>query len=209
MKRLNPRLSSQHGISLVEMSIAIAILAVALVGTLMGVQKVKFDQRLNKAREDIPVTLTALSSAYATQTSTVGATTQVLSLMNVWPKDRVTDAGTASVRVNGSFPDSQELVFHSPYAHPPRIAQGNQGIAYWVTNIPPEACLPLLQTMATHGSVANLYVFPMTTTPAANVRRNSLVSFVNGNILTLNMTTATNDCSGSGNKQVVAIVARA
>lgn len=210
MKTITSKRTSQQGISLVEMSIAIAILAVVLVVTLLGVQKVQFDRRLNQAREDIPVTLTALSSAYATQTNTVGATTQVLSLMNVWPKDRVTNAGTASVQVTGSFPGSRELIFSSNTAHPPRIAQANQGIAYWVTNVPPEACLSLLQTMATHGAVANLFVTPMTTTPALNAKLGgALVSFVNGDVLTLNLAAATTACSGSANKQVVAIVARA
>lgn len=208
MKTTDSRRASQHGISLVEMSVAIALLAVVLVGTLWGVQKVRLEQWLNKARQDIPVTLTALSSSFATQNNTLGANTQILSLMNVWPKDRVNNPGQATVRVNGPFPGSQEMVFSSPNQHPPRIIQANQGLAYWVTNVPPEACLPLLQTMATHRAVANLYVLPVTTAPALNARGTSLVTFGNSDVLTINMTAAANACSGSTNKQVIAIVAR-
>jgi Tfp pilus assembly protein PilE len=208
MKKRHTQRASQLGISLVEMAVAIAILAVILVGVLLGIQKLQFDRRLNNARADIPVTIAALGGVYATQPNTQNASTKILSLMNVWPKDRVSDAGLDSVKVNGHFQNSTELVFGSSRSFPPRIKPGYQGFAYWITNVPPEACLPLLQAMVANGSVAAVAVVPLSTIPSAtDALYPQLSAYINGGLV-LDMGKATTACAGAANRHVVAVVAR-
>lgn len=207
MKTLGTSRRKQLGIGLVEMSIAAVVIAVFLVGILVALPKLQLDQRLNKARQEIPLTLNAMTAAYATQASTEGASTRILSAANIWPKDRVIDPGKASVRVNGVFPGSREYVFPNTEEVPPRMASAQEGFAYWIQNIPSEACLPLVQLLVSQRSVTDVTVSPSTTPPSGARGASRVTVWAHSNIQ-VHMKRATDACSTPGNKSITAYVSR-
>lgn len=210
MKYQQIKYTRQRGVSLVEMGIAAAIVAVILVGALLALQKVQMDRRLQKARQEVPATILAISQTATTQTSTYGwATTQTLSMMDVWPNDRVENPGMATVKVNGPFPGSTERVFANAVTAGPRLKQINQGFAYWLSNIPAEACMPLLQLLVTQRSVAGVYVGAASTNPSgSNAGLQSVGNIDTSSVLSLNMATAAQKCAGNTNKSIVAFISR-
>ena len=197
----------QLGISLVEMSIAAVVFSVLLVGILVGLPKLQLDLRMNKARQEIPLIINAMTAAYATQPNTAGASTQILSAANVWPESRILNRGLPAVQVNGVFPGSTERAFANAIAVQPRLGAANQGFSYWIHNIPKEACMPLVQLLVSQRAVVEVSVGAATLTPGGN-RANTVVTTYANSSLAINMANATNACSTAGNKSVVAFLSR-
>lgn len=211
MKHTLSRQGRQRGISLVEMGIAGAVIAMLLVGALMAFQKVQLDRQMHQARNEIPSTLSVITRFAAAQPNTANINTQMLSLAEAWPAERVQNAGQANVRVAGPFPGSTETAFGASIASAPRIRNPWQGFNYWISNIPARACLPMLQLLVTHPSMAMLRagetgaVVPGAGNNAGNA---ALVTFGVNGLPSLNLPLATTACSGSGNKQISVLIAR-
>lgn len=211
MKHTLSRQGRQRGISLVEMGIAGAVIAMLLVGALMAFQKVQLERQMHQARNQIPSTLSAIARFASTQPSTQSMTTQMLSLAEAWPAELVQNAGQANVRVAGPFPGSTEQVFGTGLTTAPRLRVAWQGFNYWISNIPARACLPMLQLLVTHSSVAMLRVGEASAVvPSANNQAGNtgLVNFGGNGLPSLNLPAATTACSGSGNKQISVLIAR-
>jgi hypothetical protein len=204
----------QRGISLVEMGIAIAVLAVLLVGVFLGYRKVQMDSYMQKARLEIPLTVAAISMSAMTQPNTNGINTQIMSLLNAWPKDRVTNAGQSTVKVAGPFPGSTEQVFGYAYSNGTRLRVGWSGFAYWINNVPEDACLPLLQLLVAQRSVVNLTAGSMSLNKTPNSTNMAgsawLASTASNGTISLNMGNATTWCANSPgtNKQIHVLIAR-
>jgi Tfp pilus assembly protein PilE len=206
----------QRGISLVEMGIVVAVVAILSVGAFMAFQKVRMDSYMDKARKEIPLTINAINASMMTQTgSTSAVNTAYVSMFNAWPKDRVTDAGKATVAVKGPFPGSTEQVFGFKGTAAPRVLVGWRAFNYWIVGVPPEACMSLLQMLAAHGSVANVSIgveggnAPAGDTYAAEDSKNpfSLTAGKDG-VLAINPTNAKTGCTsgGAGKKLTFSVV---
>lgn len=196
-----------------EMGIAATVLAALILGAILGIQKLNFERRLSQARNEIPLTITAAVNAYATQASTAELNTpaagkRVLSAMNIWPDNRVANKGLNSVIVSGHFKGSEEVMMTSISTAPPRIRQSGQGFAYWITNIPADACMPLVQTLLTHRSVAGVWAGANTLNPNGWVPTIMVSSVGTNGLLSMNTSSASTACSGSGNKTIMALIAR-
>ena len=201
----------QRGLSLMEMGIAGVIVAMLLVGALMAVQKVQLERQMHQARQEVSVTLAAISRSAATQPTTQNINTPTISLLEAWPPERVSKAGQADVRVAGPFPGSTEVVFGSSTIVVPRIRTSYAGFNYWISNIPARTCLPMLQFLVAQPNVARLSAGE---TAAVNPGQNlnagaaQLVMISTAGLVSLDMANATIACRGSGNKQISVMLAR-
>lgn len=205
----------QKGLSLLEMGIAATVLAALILGVMLGIQKLNFDRQMSQARIDIPVTINAAVIAFTADPSTAALNTipvgtRVMSTFNVWPAERVTNKGLATVQVAGPFTGSREyLMANTAHVAPPRVRSTNQGFVYWLTNIPADACMQILQTLVSHRSVAAIGVAPATITPGGSFSGTTGVTVYSTNgALTLNTSTASTACSAAGNKSIAALLAR-
>lgn len=208
MKTPRTRRKRQLGISLVEMGIAAAVVGILLMGILVGLPKVQLNARLDKARQEIPQTIDAMTLTYVTQANTDKVSLQFLSLANAWPANRVTDSGKTTAKVNGVFPGSDEQVFSNTTTSVPRLTQNNQGFSYWLHNVPKEACLPLVQLLITHRSVAEVSVSDASKAKPGGGRGATTVTTNTRSTLYLDMTKVATACSTEGRKSINAQVSR-
>lgn len=151
----------QRGITLVEMGMALLIVGGALLGGFALYQKINREVVLDRVRKDVTVIVSGISKAMIGVPSTDGMNTQIMSTMNIWPKERVTDAGKTMVSVAGPFAGSTERVFAYADARPPRLPVGNQAFNYWIENVPQEYCADLVQMLAAQNAVLNIGVGSM------------------------------------------------
>ncbi len=202
----------QSGMSLMEMGIAGVIVAMLLVGALLALQKVQLERQMHQARQEIPVTISAISRSANTQAGTVNINTPTISLLEAWPVERVSRAGQTDVRVAGPFQGSTEEVFGTTLTAAPRLRTSSQGFNYWISNIPARACLPMLQLLVAQPNVARLSVgetAAMKPGQALHAGTFQLMLFAANGLPSLDVGNATKACSGSGTKQISVLIARA
>ena len=149
------KLPIQRGFSLVEIALAIALIAGAIVASLLAVNRIRLDQQLNSARNDAMATMNAAITAYASYAKTTGATPAVLTTQKIWPEERVTDPGLGTATIRGHFPGSREYMWENKAIWPDVAAA--TGFMYHVTNIPASQCAQLLSSMAAHPNVFRAY----------------------------------------------------
>lgn len=133
--------SSQAGYSLVELSVALAIIAVILIGALMGTRQVMLSNSLNNQVRDSAALISKVQRHYTKQSNTASATTHVLGRLGVWPAERATVTATATT-VRGVFNGSSEFIFSNSAAMGSLPANG--GFIYTLRNVPNEACGDLI-----------------------------------------------------------------
>lgn len=137
--RLNRK--AQRGYSLVELSIALAIIAVIVVGGLMGTRQILLTNNVNNQLKDSAQVLAKITRQYQKQNNTVGASIGALAPLGIWPSERTTNAGGVwSVR--GVIGGTGELVFENAAAIGSLPA--GQGLVYTLRNVPSAACADLV-----------------------------------------------------------------
>ena len=143
-RAFNNRLASQKGYSLVELSVALAIVAVILVGALLGTRQIMLTNSVNNQVKDSAAVMIKIQRQYAKQTSTTGATTNVLAPLGIWPGERTTLSG-ANWTVRGVVNGSSELVFSNAAAIGTMSANG--GFIYTLRQVPVDACAELVTAL--------------------------------------------------------------
>ena len=116
--KLNPKLSKQKqkGYSLIELSVALSIVAVVIVAGLVGARQVLLSNSVNSQIRESNQTISKLRKALARQTDTAGLTGSNAGLLGVWPNDR--SSCTAGVCTNRSvFNQAFEHAFTNTAAH--------------------------------------------------------------------------------------------
>ncbi len=193
----------QRGFSLVEIALAIALVAGVVVAGAIWVNRIQLDQQLNSTRNDAVATMNAAVTAYASIRTTASATPAVLSSQNVWPLERVTGQGTAGVIVRGHFQGSREFMWGNT-AQWGSFTQG-VGFIYHITNVPATVCSQLVIGLASqpyvHRAWAGTYVQDPTNggTPAGAT---ALTAVKTSNVGAVNMATLASACSGTARKHV-------
>lgn len=135
-----------RGFSLVEIALAIALVAGMVVAGAVWINRILQDQQMNSVRVDAAATMNAAMAAYASFTSTVSATPATLSSQNVWPADRVSWSGQKKVVIRGHFPGSQEFMWGNTddwNEFPVGV-----GFIYHITELPPRVCAQLVTSLA-------------------------------------------------------------
>jgi len=198
-------IQSQRGYSLIELSLVLAVVAILLVGSLAGVQRIL---RSNTSNNTLKET-TAAVAAVITQTMKLPDFTTVntvaMSGLGLWDPARVTNAGLAAATVSHPFGGRV-------YVNSVNAAQGpylvNQTLKYTLENVPREVCADLVQgldTMAYSIAVrdsAAAAANPGTAAPAAA----TVVKAAGATNVTL--ATLSTNCSTAGNKDIDLIIAR-
>jgi len=131
------------GYSLIELSIALSILAVIIVGSLIGVQKILRTNAVNNELKGMPETLASAQRLTSNLADLTGLNTLTFTRLGVWPQDRVVGAGAAAT-VSNHFggrqflnPNTATLAGYAP----------DQLFVLTLTNIPTEACADIVSGM--------------------------------------------------------------
>ena len=145
-QRFGRKMLSQRGYSLIELSIALAILAVIIIGGLLGVQAILRNNRTNDMLKAVPVYMANATKVNASQ-PTITTTTFALADLGVFPAQNVSGNALARVvnhehggrifveanaAVSGSVPVGQSFVLTLagiPQASCVDVASGLDGLA--------------------------------------------------------------------------------
>lgn len=159
------QLVSQKGYSIIELSIALAIISIILVGSLAGVQRVLRSNNLNNELKSAQLGMANLTTFLATTNSTSG----------------LTSAGAVTLKLfDGLQIDTNNSLYKNNfggfiYTESNKDAIGanlaNSGFIYATTNIPQEICsdyLSGLASVSTQLAAGNTYFVNNGTLTAAN-----------------------------------------
>ena len=131
------------GYSLIELSIALSILAVIIVGSLIGVQKILRTNAVNNELKGMPETLASAQRLTSNLADLTGLNTLTFTRLGVWPQDRVVGAAAAAT-VSNHFGGRQ---FLNPNSNALAGYAANQLFVLTLTNIPTEACADIVSGM--------------------------------------------------------------
>jgi prepilin-type N-terminal cleavage/methylation domain-containing protein len=84
----------QAGYSLVELSVALAIVAVILVGGLMGTRQILLTNNVNNQLKDSAQVIAKITRQFQNALTTSGATNENLVPLSYWPQERFTNTST-------------------------------------------------------------------------------------------------------------------
>jgi len=130
-----PKKPAQGGYTLVELAIAVAILAVLIVAGLSGVQNIMTSSKVNDQIKTVARLSSKVSATFAT-TSTSGITTANMAGLGGWDTSKVSSNGA----VTSSFATS-EFVATNPAAITDLPL--NAGLIYTISKVPTGACADL------------------------------------------------------------------
>ena len=142
--KVNPKIlkQKQKGYSLIELSVALSIVAVVIVAGLVGARQVLLSNSVNSQIRESNQTIAKLRKALARQTDTAGLTGSNAGLLGVWPNDR--SSCTAGVCTNRSiFNQAFEHAFTNTAAHGNNLPI-NGGVMYVLWRVPNQACTDLV-----------------------------------------------------------------
>ena len=148
MKFLQPlkrQLSRQGGYSLVELSVALAIIAVILVGGLLGTRQVLLSNSVNNQVKDSATVISKIQRQYTKQPSTAGASTSILAPLGIWPPERTSVDASNNWTIRGVLAGSTEHVFANTAGIGTLPANG--GFIYTLRGVPVDACAEVVTAL--------------------------------------------------------------
>lgn len=187
---------SQRGYSLIEIAVAMALVAGLIIALMSGIQKVRLDKQLNDTRIDAIKSMNVASSTFATIDGTTGATPQVLSSLNVWPSERVKNMGAANVEILGHFKGSREFMWANRNGYPSMPV--NTGFIYHITNVPNEVCAPLVTSLASAPNIFQIQAGNFAANPTNGSPPVGMPIIKTGITGELNMATIATACGSGG-----------
>ncbi len=196
---------SQRGYSLIELSLVLAVVAILLVGSLAGVQRILRSNTANNTLKETTTAVANVTTQTIRQADFAGATLQNMSGLGVWDPARVTGAGTANAAVTHPF-GGQVYIISSTEAI--GTYPVNQTFKYTLSNIPREVCADLVQgldSMAYAIGVRNTATPPAAPGGAALVGANTVKAAGANNVALATLSTL---CTDAGSKDIDLIIAR-
>jgi len=137
------RKQQQKGYSLIELSVALSIVAVVIVAGLVGARQVLLSNSINSQIRESNQTISKLRKALARQTDTSELTGSNAGRLGVWPNDR-SSCTAAGVCTNRSvFNQAFEHAFTNTVAHGNNLP-ANGGVVYVLWHVPNQACTDLV-----------------------------------------------------------------
>lgn len=193
-------LKKSGGYSLIELTIALSILAVIIVGALVGVQQIMRSNSVNNELKGLPVIMAAAQRLTNNLPNLSTVTTPTFINLGVWPQDRLVGEGANRV-VNNHFGGRHFLNGNTAatggYA-------ADQLFVLTLTNVPAEACPDIVSGM--DSMALGLYVGEnITSDPAGAVATNVIKN--PGDAQTagargMNLETLATACGGTGGARV-------
>lgn len=162
-------LKKSAGYSLIELTIALSILAVIIVGALVGVQKILRTNAVNNELKVMPVTVASAQRLTNNLASLSGITTSTFYKLGVWPQDRVVGASGAQT-VSNYFGGQQYL---NPNSSDVAGYAKEQLLILTLTNVPTEACSDIMSGM--DSMALGLYIGDNVTTDPAGTLASTVV----------------------------------
>jgi prepilin-type N-terminal cleavage/methylation domain-containing protein len=155
----------QKGYSLVELSVALSIVAVVIVAGLMGARQVLLSNSINNQIRESNQTISKLRKALSNQTTTADLTNSVATQLGVWPNDRsACDTSSPPVCTNRAmFNGAFEYAFTNTAISG---MAANTGVMYVLRNIPSQACTDLVNGL--NGAALALYAGETSATVPTN-----------------------------------------
>lgn len=198
-------IQSQRGYSLIELSLVLAVVAILLVGSLTGVQRILRSNTANNTLKETTTAVANVTTQTVRQANFAAVTLQNMSGLGVWDPARVASAGAASAVVTHPFGGPV-------YVNSSSVAVGSYGVAqtfkYTLANIPREVCADLVQgldSMSYAIGVRNTASTPKD--PAGGtLDTNYVVKAADSASVTL--ATLSTACTAAGNKDIDLIIAR-
>ena len=163
--------AQQKGYTIVELSIALVIIAILIVTGLSGVNSVLLSGKANQQIEDTSRGIAKLQSFVTTGTSAIAITTDAAKGMGIFPANRLTSTGVSNV-----FGGSEFVVGNSADING---VLTNYGAMYTLTGIPKQVCTDIASTLAGlsfSAWVSNSITKEQLTAPAGQVKQ------ANGNL---------------------------
>jgi prepilin-type N-terminal cleavage/methylation domain-containing protein len=203
-QRFGRKMLSQRGYSIIELSIALAILAVIIIGGLLGVQTILRNNRTNDMLKNIPLVAANATKLTASLPILTGAgiATGPLAALGVWPASMLNGISPAQTVTNehgGSTFLEANIAAAGTYAI-------GQTFVLALTGIPQASCADVASGIDSISLVTGIANTPapavaVTATPAAG----ALAKAFGG---TLNVGTLATLCGTAGNKNIIAVIAR-
>ena len=125
----------QGGYTLVELAIAVAILAVLIVAGLTGVQSILTSGKVNEQVKTVAKLGSKVSANYSSL-STSGVTLATVANLGGWDTSKVSGSG-ATTAVRSAFNSSEFITFNSAAVSG---MAANAGFLYTISGVPREAC---------------------------------------------------------------------
>jgi prepilin-type N-terminal cleavage/methylation domain-containing protein len=144
IRAFKSRLAYQRGYSLVELSVALAIVAVILVGALLGTRQIMLTNSVNNQVKDSAIVISKIQRQFAKQSNTANASNNVLAPLSIWPSERTSLNGT-NWTIRGVINGSSELVFSNTSAIGTLPAKS--GYIYILRQVPVDACSELVTAL--------------------------------------------------------------
>ena len=192
----------QAGYTLIELSISLAIIAVLLVGTLTGVQRLLRANNANNTISSTQAALTNITKLYAASNDYEIYKTLTLAQMGVWDSSvvTITSSGTTSTaKVKNPFNG-----FINVFSNTAAIGTGatqvaiNGGFWYRLNLIPTDSCASVATSFV--NTAAAIYVSSATTADGATPTATTAAYKVPGSAdNTVNLAAA---CASAGNVEI-------
>ena len=148
----SPQTKRQGGYTIIELGIALTIIAVLIVAGLAGVTTVLNNSKANGQIEESGIVLAKLQSTL-TSTSASGLTTAIAIGSSYFPTSRV--SGTA---VTNKFNGSEFVASNAALSSAEGVvAAANVGAIYTITGVPKAVCANLASSLATLANSAWIY----------------------------------------------------
>jgi len=139
----------QAGYSLVELSVALAIVAVILVGGLMGTRQILLTNNVNNQLKDSALVIAKITRQFQNALTTEGASNENLVPLSYWPQERFTNTSvtsgtvtTVKTEVRGVIGGSKEHIFTNAADIGKLTAK--TGFVYYFEKVPSAACADLV-----------------------------------------------------------------
>ena len=152
----SPQTNTQGGYTIIELGIALTIIAVLIVAGLAGVTTVLNNSKANGQIEESGIVLAKLQSTL-TSTSASGLTTAIAVGSSYFPTSRVSGTGsnaTVANKFNGSEFVASNAALSSTEGV---VAAANVGAIYTITGVPKAVCANLASSLATLANSAWIY----------------------------------------------------
>ncbi|MEJ2802740.1 prepilin-type N-terminal cleavage/methylation domain-containing protein [Comamonadaceae bacterium PP-2] len=138
--------ATQRGYSLIELSIAMAILSVVIVGSLVGVQRILANNRANHVLQDIPRINASLVAATANSGVAAGISTTQAANLGVFPANIVVrGAANAVTNVRNPFGGNYFIAGNGAAVG---SAPVGTGVFIQVSSVPAAMCATIVNGMA-------------------------------------------------------------
>jgi prepilin-type N-terminal cleavage/methylation domain-containing protein len=205
--QLKRPLISQRGYSIIELSIALAILAVIIIGGLLGVQSILRNNRTNDLLKNLPLIMASaekITNSAPSLTAANGVSTANLAALNVFPPNLV-NGGT----VNNEHGGTTQLEGNTGplVAGGQTVAPAGGSFVLTYSGIPTQSCADVVVGIAPLALVVGVTTGTTSgnVTPVAGIVKSLPVGTATG---VIDLGTLAGVCGAVGSKIVTAVMPR-